>query len=191
MRRRDVLAGLGSAGVIVGGGAIAVSGVPSTDDLLDREGSQQEPDEPLEVETVDAPGSEAGTALVPATDRPTFVDVFGTWCPPCVEQMPALAEANDRIGDDVFFISVTNESVGENGSITEAELVDWWDEHDGNWTLGLDSTAEVTERYLVSGYPSAAAIDASGRVQWSESGVKTADELVAGIELALESGTGE
>ncbi|NKE35609.1 TlpA family protein disulfide reductase [Natronococcus sp. JC468] len=187
MRRRELLAGVGSAGVIAGAGAVAASGVPSVDELLGRESDQPEPEEPLEVETVDAPGSEAGTATVPASDRATFVDIFGTWCPPCVEQMPALAEANDRIGDEVLFISVTSESVGENGSITRAELADWWDEHGGDWTIGLDPTAAVTERYLESGYPSAAAIDATGRLRWSESGVKTADELVAGIERALEA----
>lgn len=185
MRRREVLAGLGSAGVLVGGGAAVMYGLPSTDELLADE-SDEDRAEPLEIETVDAPGSEAGTVLVPATDRPTFVDIFGTWCPPCVEQMPALAEANDRIGDEVRFISVTSESVGDDGAMPESELVEWWDEHDGDWLLGLDPTAELTERYLAGGYPSAVAIDASGQVQWSESGVKTADELVAGIERALE-----
>lgn len=186
MRRRDVLAGLGSAGVVVGGGAIAVLGLPSTDSLLDEDSDDVESD-PLEIETIDAPGSEAGTIQVPDPDRATFLDLFGTWCTPCIEQMPALAEANERIGDEVLFCSVTNESVGPNGAITEAELVEWWDEHDGNWTVGVDPSAEITARYLEGGFPTAVAIDASGRVQWAESGIKTADELVAAIEDALEA----
>ena len=187
MRRRDVIAGLASAGVVVGGGAVATFGLPSSDDPRERN-VEDEPADPIEIETVDAPGSEAGTILVPAPDRATFVDLFGTWCPPCIDQMPALAEANERIGDEVLFCSVTSESVGENGAITEAELVEWWDEHGGNWTLGLDPAAEVTSRYFEGGFPTAVAIDASGRVRWAESGVKTADELVAGIERALEAG---
>lgn len=184
MRRRDVLAGLGSAGVVLGGGAIAAYGVPSTEDST-KQKSDEKPAKPIEVETIDAPGSEAGTMLVPAPDQPTFVDIFGTWCTPCIKQMPALAEAHDRIGDKVHFISVTNESVGKNGSLTKQQLVEWWDTHGGNWTLGLDPAAELSARYLNSGYPSATAIDASGRVQWSSSGIKTADELVAGIKQAL------
>ncbi|WP_247004918.1 TlpA family protein disulfide reductase [Halosolutus gelatinilyticus] len=192
MRRRDVLAGIGSAGVVVGGGAIAAFGFPSIGDdpasgSTEGDTSENTGDEPIEIETVDAPGSEAGTVLVPAPDRPTFVDIFGTWCPPCVKQMPALAEANDRIGDEVLFVSVTSESIGENRSISEAELVDWWDDHGGNWTLGLDSRAELTARYWQGGYPSAVAIDASGTVRWGDSGIKSADELVTGIEQAIKA----
>ncbi len=186
MRRREVLAGLAGAGTVLGGGAIAVYGVPSVDDPSGDPADGDSGEEPLTIETVDAPGSEAGEVTIPSPDRATFIDIFGTWCPPCIEQMPALAEAHDRIGDEVLFVSVTNEAVGEDRAITEAELVDWWDEHDGNWTIGLDRRAELTERYLAGGYPSAVAIDVTGTVQWSDSGVKTADELVAGIEQALD-----
>lgn len=189
MRRREILAGLGSAGVVVGGSAVAVYGLPSADDLRGAE-SDDEPPEPLEIETVDAPGSDAGTVEIPDLGRVTFIDLFGTWCGPCIEQMPALAEANERIGDEILFCSVTNEAVGPDGAITEAELVEWWDEHGGNWTLGLDPAAELTARYP-GGVPRGVAIDASGRVQWAESGIKTADELVSGIEQALEADVGD
>ncbi|ELY95254.1 alkyl hydroperoxide reductase/ thiol specific antioxidant/ Mal allergen [Natrialba chahannaoensis JCM 10990] len=184
MRRRDVLAGVGSAGVLAGAGALAVYGAPSPSALLGEDGERHDP---LAIETVEAPGSEAGEVLVPAQEQPTFIDIFGTWCPPCVEQMPELATANERIGDQVLFISVTNESVGENRSITEAELVDWWDEHDGNWLLGLDPAAELTERYLAGGYPTAAVIDATGRVRWADDGVHSADEIVERIEAETEA----
>ncbi|ELY49616.1 TlpA family protein disulfide reductase [Natronorubrum sulfidifaciens] len=190
MRRREFLAGVGSVGVVAGAGAVAVYGLPSTDSLRDGDGEGDRYD-PLEIETIDAPGSDAGTIQVPDPDQPTFVDFFGTWCAPCIEQMPALAEANERIGDDVVFCSVTSENVGDGGALSEAELVEWWDDNDGNWTVGLDPTAELTARYLEGGYPSAVAIDASGRVQWADSGVKTADELVAGIEQALEADAGD
>ncbi|OVE86014.1 TlpA family protein disulfide reductase [Natronolimnobius baerhuensis] len=189
MRRRDILAGIGSAGVVAGAGAVAIYGLPSVEELTGDESGYA--DDPLEIETVDAPGSDAGTVQIPDPDKVTFVDIFGTWCPPCIEQMPALGEASGRIGDrdDVQFLSVTNESIGENRAITMDELLEWWTDHDGDWTLGLDPRAELTERYLQGDYPSAVAIDTAGRVVWGDSGIKTADELVAGIEQALEAET--
>jgi thiol-disulfide isomerase/thioredoxin len=184
MRRRELLAGVASVGALGAAGAIAVRGLPSPGDGSEsaNEGNG-ESREPIEIETIDAPGSSAGTVELPTTGEPVFVDFFGTWCPPCEKQMPALGEAHDRIGDEVRFVSVTTEDVG--GAVSESHVVDWWVEHDGNWTIGVDSTAELAARYLAGGYPSAVSIDASGTVQWSESGVKTADELVAGIERAL------
>jgi thiol-disulfide isomerase/thioredoxin len=194
MRRREALAGIGSVVALGAAGAIAVGGFPSVGDdptavgdaPVGTESGGDDPGgkEPIPVETIDAPGSEAGEVSIPAAEQPAFVDFFGTWCPPCIEQMPALAEANERIGEEVLFVSVTTENVG--GSVTEAEVAEWWETHGGEWTLGIDPTAELAARYNPPGYPSAFAIGTSGAVQWSDSGVKTADELVAGIEQAIE-----
>ena len=59
-------------------------------------------------------------------------------------------------------------------------------EHDGEWLVGADPTVELAARVNLGGYPTAAVIDASGRLRWSESGIHTADELVARIEAVLE-----
>jgi thiol-disulfide isomerase/thioredoxin len=197
MRRREILAGIGSVGALVAGGVIAANGLPSMDDQSDgrtvgadgstetpADGETEEPTvDPITIETIDAPGSEAGEARLPASGWPTFIDFFGTWCPPCEAQMPDLVEVHDRVGNESLFISVTTEDVG--GGVSEQHVVDWWDEHDGNWTVGIDSNAELATEYNLSGFPYAVAIDADGTVQWSEPGRKTADELIAGIEQAL------
>ncbi|WP_255171628.1 TlpA family protein disulfide reductase [Natrononativus amylolyticus] len=178
MRRRELVAGVASLGVFGSGGYLAVRGVPA--DLLEADGTESGEPERMTVETIEATGSDAGELEVPVPDRPTFIDFFATWCQPCIQQMPALAAAHDRLGNEVRFLSVTNES------IPDESIAEWWDEHDGNWTVGLDPALELAERYSFSGYPTAVAIDAGGEVQWSDSGVKTEDELVAGIEQALE-----
>ncbi|WP_408957934.1 TlpA family protein disulfide reductase [Natrinema sp. 74] len=192
MRRREILAGLGGAGIVAGAGALAAtggnlrsggSGDESDDDSSGLVGQQFDP---LEIETVDARGSEAGTVKVPTPGRPTFVDFFATWCAPCKKQMDALAKANARVSDDVVFLSVTTEPFGQ--SIKLSELSSWWRDHGGNWTVGLDPTTKLTSRYWGSRYPTAVAIDAGGTLRWRETGIKSADELVAGIERAVEGG---
>ena len=193
MRRRDLLAGLASVSVLGGAGAVATGNAPAAlgGDApgSDGPGSDEtatgasEPVDPVTLDTVDAPGSRDGEVTLPAPDRPTFVDFFGTWCPPCAEQMPDLAEAYDRVGDDVLFVSVTTEDVG--GAVSEEAVADWWREHDGDWLVAADVSAELAARLNVGGYPSARAMDASGRVRWATSGTHTTEEFVGGIEGAL------
>ena len=98
--------------------------------------------------------------------------------------MPALGAAEDRVGDDVLFVSVTTEDVG--GALSEAALADWWRNNDGDWLVAADVSAELAAKLNVGGYPTAVAIDSSRRVRWKESGTHTADEIVAGIETATE-----
>ena len=180
MRRRHLLAGLGSVGVLGGAGAVATGGVPAA---LGG-GDASESIRPVTLDTVDAPGSRDGEVTLPAPDRPTFIDFFATYCGPCVDQMPALAEAHDRLGDEVLFVSVTPEDVG--GLVSEEKVVDWWRENDGDWLVAADVSAELAARLNVGGYPSARAIDASGRVRWATSGTHTTEEFVEGIRRALD-----
>lgn len=189
MRRRDVLAGLGSVAVLGGAGLVATGAVPSpgSDAPTGEDGNTEDGEsrpETFSVETLEAPGSQAGEVTIPAPDRPTFIDFFGTWCPPCEEQMPALAQANEQVGDSVLFVSITTENVG--GSVSKDTVVEWWEENDGDWLVGIDPQTELAAHYNVRGYPFAVAVDTAGTVQWSGQGLKTADELVAGIEQAID-----
>ncbi len=181
MRRRHLLAGLASAGVLGGAGAVATGAVPGG---LGGDSVDAEPIAPTTLDTVDAPGSRSGEVTLPAAGEPTFVDFFATWCDPCVDQMPALAEANDRVGDRVTFVSVTTEDVG--GSVTEAAVREWWIDNDGDWLVAADVTAELAAKLGMGALPTAVALDAAGRIRWSDSGVHSADELVDGIETALD-----
>ncbi|OYR58312.1 TlpA family protein disulfide reductase [Halorubrum halodurans] len=179
MERRHLLAGIASAGALGAGGVVATGNVPAA-----LGGASTEPVALLTIDTIEAPGSRDGEVTIPAPDRPTFVDFFGTWCPPCAEQMPALGEAADRVGDEVLFVSVTTEAVGR--SVAEETVADWWRENDGDWLVGADPTAELAATLEVGGYPTAVVLDSTGRVRWSDSGVHTADTLVDRIEDVLE-----
>jgi len=181
MNRRQLLAGLASAGVIGTAGLVATGAVPGAFGSGDASGERIEP---ITLRTIDAPGSRDGEVTLPADGRPTFVDFFGTWCAPCVEQMPALGEAEDRVGDEVLFVSVTTEDVG--GALSEEAVADWWRENGGDWLVAADVTAELAAKLNVGGYPTAVALDETRRIRWSDSGVHTAEQLLAGIETALE-----
>ncbi|MFC5279811.1 TlpA family protein disulfide reductase [Halorubrum rubrum] len=179
MERRHLLAGIASAGVLGAGGVVATGNVPAA-----LGGSSAEPVEPITLDTIEAPGSRDGEVTIPAPDRPTFIDFFGTYCDPCWDQMPALAEANDRTGDSVLFVSVTTEDIG--GLVSESRVVEMWEETGGDWLAAADRSAELAAKLDVGGYPTAVVLDSTGRIRWSDSGVHTADTLVERIESVLD-----
>ncbi len=51
------------------------------------------------------------TTLGEALDRPLVLNVWATWCGPCVEELPSFAALRDSVGDGVAFAFVSDESL--------------------------------------------------------------------------------
>lgn len=172
MHRREVLAGIGAAGLIGVAGTAHVVGVP----FGSREGEAPAHD-PVTVQGVAATGSEATEFTIPDPDRPTFVDLFATTCTVCQAQMPELREASDAL-PDVAFVSVTAELPR---IVDDESVAAWWDEYDGNWQVARDTSYDFVRHYSRA-TPTAVLFDADGLLHWEETGAKTADEIIAKIE---------
>ncbi|RZH69552.1 TlpA family protein disulfide reductase [Natrinema altunense] len=173
MRRREVLVGVAGLAAL-GGGALAVGewNPLESGDAVDS----------IELETIDAPGSDAGTASVPERGRVTFVELFATWCTVCERQMEPLGVVHETVADDVQFVSATSEPVGN--TVTRADIADWWRDHDGDWPVALDTDLELTEALDASGVPYAFVLDESNAVTWSGRGRESADEIRSAIDAA-------
>lgn len=174
MNRRQVLLGLG--GVTLTGGSVWVA----TEGLSTGSGL------PVQIETIDAPGSKKGTIRVPVEDTVTVIDLFATWCTPCIAQMDALTAVHEEYHDTdtVTFISVTNERIG--GTLSRADIRAWWQQNDGHWTLGLDPDSSLMRILRANGLPFLAIADADGTITWRHSGVVTANTLRSEIEAARQ-----
>ncbi len=186
MRRRDVIAGLGSVGVLAGAGVLVSRGPPSP--ASDPEGTaSDDADEdsvdatpPFEIETVDAPGSEAGTVTVPRSDGVMVLDFFQTTCATCAREIETLGEARTVVDDDVSFLSVL-----AHGRVGSPEAVrEWWIENDGDWSVGIDEHGHLEEYYGVFRYPKTVVIDGSATPHWDNFSEKSVDELLEAIETA-------
>ncbi len=190
MRRREVIAGLGALGIF-GAGGVAYSGA------VDNSFGSGEQIEPVEIHRLDDPdapsggvadatssitfgspgGCGAATELVslPERGQPTFISLFATWCGSCEAKMGPLAEVAPEFTDSMQFVSVTNEPIGQ--STSAGDVLEWWDEHDGDWPLLHDEALALTREIGAQGVPYSALFDADNRLVWSDSGYKSADEL--------------
>lgn len=177
MRRRDLVAGLGGVVALGATGWYAVTGNGAGAGAGDDTGI-----EPVTVETLDAPHSDAGTMTVPAPDRVTVIDVFATWCAGCDDQLRSLAEAREQVRDGVQFVSVTNEAIG--GGLTRADIREFWREHAGRWPVALDDKGTLTTRLEARTLPYTAVTDPDGRVVYAEQGVTSPDVVVSAIQQA-------
>jgi len=162
MRRRDVLAGVGSLAVLGGGLYVATSS--QTDETVD----------PVAVQRLDEAGNPAGELEVPQRGRPTLLTVFATWCRICRETMPAVVEVHEEVSD-VQFVAVSNEAVGQ--TTTRADVAQWWATHGGDWPVGIDTDLDLTAAFDVREVPHTLVFDEDNRIVFDQTGRKSAGDL--------------
>jgi thiol-disulfide isomerase/thioredoxin len=187
MERRELLAGLGALGVVGAGAATAFTNFDVTDVAAQENGSSNEGENeyevaPLELPRFEAPGSTAGTETVPEPGRVTFITLFATWCPTCKREMEPLGTVADQVSDDVQFLSVTNEPVGQ--TVDREDVVEWWAENDGDWPLAHDEDLELTMALEAPGVPYTVVLDADNRITWADGGFHFADTMIEHIQEA-------
>ncbi|GAB3027860.1 TlpA family protein disulfide reductase [Natronobiforma cellulositropha] len=176
MGRRELLAGGVALAGVAAGGAFALGGW----NPLEREGDVPA----FDLESLEAPGSAAGTITVPERGRVTVLELFATWCGVCAELMVPLGTVYDEFGADVQFVSVTNEPLGR--TITREDVASWWADHDGRWSLAHDADLELTSALEATSVPYSVVLDETNAVVWAESGYKSVEALRAPITAALE-----
>ncbi|ELZ91330.1 thioredoxin [Haloferax mucosum ATCC BAA-1512] len=199
MRRRDLLGVLAGAGVTGFAGCLgdgdgtgsSGSGSTSTDSntgtatsnaTVDTDSTGDSGDLPLTIDTIDAQGSAEGDVRVPVEGSPMVLDLFATWCAPCVAQMESLRTLHDEFGDEVAFVSVTNERLG--GGLTMDDIRNWWAEHDGSWTVGHDPESQLMRAVRANGLPYLVVFDADGSITWTHRGLASEENLRSAIEDA-------
>jgi thiol-disulfide isomerase/thioredoxin len=101
------------------------------------------------------------------------VEFWATWCPPCRTSMPHLSELQDRFGEQVKFIGVTDEQAGiVEQFLGEAQAPDteqtWRDAV--HYSLANDPSGAVRRAYMEaagqSGIPTAFIVGREGLIEW-------------------------
>ncbi len=105
-----------------------------------------------------------------------FLNVWATWCPPCVKEMPSIARlaANPKLKDVVFLCASIDDSIEPVKTFL----------HGKNWPMTVVHSGEVPSVFSTEGIPATFLIGPDGRVASSEIGSTDWDtpEVIAFLE---------
>ena len=141
------------------------------------------PDENLAPELVLNNVDGSGTiSLAEQQGKVVLVDLWATWCVPCIAELPHLQAMSEEIApDDFLMLGIVLES-GE-----REEVVDFLAEQEVTYTqvMGEEDTGEAFGPFL--GYPTKYLIDRDGLVVKRYFGI-IGEELRADVETLIETG---
>jgi len=117
-----------------------------------------------------APELSARTIVSPAQPRRiaeyrghvVLLNVWATWCPPCLEEMPSLQALHEELhGSGLRVVAV---SIDDPGS--ENDIRDFVREQGLTFEILHDAGAGIMTAYAVGGVPQTFLIDRSGRIRY-------------------------
>lgn len=113
------------------------------------------------------------------TDGPLVANLWATWCPPCIAEMPAFDEVADD--PDVAGVTIVGVNVGDSADAATA----FADELGVTYPQFTDPDGLLSTTLAVSALPATAFFDDDGTLVRVHSGAFTADELRAAIRDAF------
>jgi thiol-disulfide isomerase/thioredoxin len=107
------------------------------------------------------------------------VDCFATWCQPCLQEIPHLAQIHENYNNSEVVVI----SVGSSGDST-IELRQFKQDHNMTWMVARD-TVGVFDKYNVQYIPTLVILSQNGNVHFQESNVVDASTLSSEIDALL------
>jgi cytochrome c biogenesis protein CcmG/thiol:disulfide interchange protein DsbE len=105
--------------------------------------------------------------------RPAIVNVWASWCNPCIDEHPVLLDTATRHGSEVQLVGIVYQDTPEGARDFLARY------GDGGWPNLLDPSGRIAVDLGVTGPPETLFVDASGIVRARHVGPLTADEMAA------------
>jgi DsbE subfamily thiol:disulfide oxidoreductase len=113
-----------------------------------------------------------------------LLNLWATWCPPCVEEMPTLEALSKKMtGRDFVLLAISEDE--------HSEKVGPWIEKRGlTFPVLLDAQGQIGADLGITGYPETFIVDRTGRIvhhhigyrNWAEPGI------VAALERLMDTG---
>lgn len=118
--------------------------------------------------------------------RVVVLNVWATWCIPCLEEIPQLEAVHREFGEQgVSVVGVSIDAAGMG-----AEVSDFMTDHDMSYSVWLDPARDFPLKFLTVGVPETYVLDRAGIIRWRMTGaVRPGDTaFVAAVRQALRDG---
>lgn len=117
-------------------------------------------------------------ALSDLLGTPLVVNFWYSTCPPCRRELPAFAQVEAALGDEVRF-------VGVNPVDAPAAAERFARSHGMTYANLLDPDGEMLSAIGITVFPTTLLVRADGTIAWQHAGAMTADQLLAAIDENL------
>ena len=112
------------------------------------------------------------------------VNFFGTWCPPCLQEMPSLLLLAEAWKDSPFAVLAVD--VGD----PPAKLRQIFGEQREAFTILLDSRQTASHSWRALSFPTTFVLDPEGRIRYSAQGMVAWDDPKVASQIAALIPTG-
>lgn len=131
--------------------------------------------------SLELPRIDGGTATLAALrGRPVVLNIWATWCPPCVREMPSLQRVYERFREDglaVLAVAVDDEpGMRRPDGRIEGLVSGFVEEHGLTFPVVVDPTGDTEHRFGTEYLPTTILIDGEGRIRATEIGGHAWDE---------------
>ena len=137
---------------------------------------------PLPQVTLAGFGSRPEVALATYRGRPLVVNLWATWCAPCVEEMPAFQRVAATVGNRVAFLGVDVQDPPSRAQAFVQRLGITYD-------LAIDPERQFAEAVGAYGMPTTLLVDPHGTIVYRKTGPLTAEDLrrLLGEHLSVQA----
>ncbi len=98
--------------------------------------------------------------------KTVFLNFWGTWCPPCRNEMPDIQKLYEEYQAEedpsVIILGIAAPNYGQEGS--EEEIIAFLEENGYTYPVVMDTTAEIFMQYGIYSFPTTFMIDAEGNI---------------------------
>ena len=112
--------------------------------------------------------------------KPVFLNFWGTWCGPCVAEMPEIQTLQNTMADSIQIVGIGVRD-------TRSQELLFITRYGYTWTFVLDSTQDVVRTYEVSRYPTSVFLNAKGEIVRKFTGAKNYETFLEATRQAINN----